>query len=145
MRPCSAPPALCASGSSVLAVLPTFVGERRRLADRAALSARSVLTSPPVGFLLLTFLPSPSVDRLLAIHRNSLENEPLFLALALACASAGTVPHFGEHVLKLFVACRVAHMAAFLTQPPQPIRAMCFLGGVVCTAALALSVLTGAK
>ena len=68
-------------------------------------------------------------------------SEPLFLILALACASAGTVPQFGVDCLKIFVGCRIAHMAAFITQPPQPIRAVCYLGGVACTVALALSVL----
>ena len=62
----------------------------------------------------------------------------MFVILALATALTGTAPAWGATAVKTFVAARFVHAVAFLTAPPQPIRALAFLTGALSTAALAI-------
>jgi uncharacterized MAPEG superfamily protein len=92
--------------------------------------------------LMLAQLPSYSVAALEQCAKNSAENEPFFLCLALAAAAAGPVAPWAAGAVKLFGAARCVHSAVLLSDAlPQPARAVCYLAGLGATVALALAML----
>jgi len=91
---------------------------------------------------LLAILPLGSTEATMTswlnAHRNSAEQEPFFLAAALACGSSARGPSYlAVQLIYVFLACRVVHTAAYMLRL-QPWRTISFL-----TALFAMVILCG--
>ena len=89
---------------------------------------------------LLTNLPSYSVERYSACMHNIVENEPFFLALALALSMTDKAPASTAAICTTYAATRCLHSAVFIHGAPQPFRLIFYAAGVGCTLMLAFSV-----
>ena len=89
---------------------------------------------------LVTFLPSYPVERLTGCMHNIVENEPFFLALALALSMTNKATGTVATVCNTYTYARCVHSAVFLHSAPQPSRAIPYLVGLGCTFMLAFSV-----
>ena len=97
-------------------------------------------------FRFLTFGANPfSIERLTGVARNSAENEPYFIGLALAYGQCSEIAPFAPQLLSAFWISRVLHTVFFLTSPPQPLRATAYSVGLGAMLTLAISALTGRK
>ena len=96
--------------------------------------------------MLCAIGPSPSTDRFTGLVANAVENEPYFMALAVAIATLGKPSPMAATLVKTYVAGRYFHALVYLTEFPevlQPhktfIRAQGFLAGQAALLGLALS------
>ena len=90
--------------------------------------------------------PTPSTDRFSGVVANAVENEPFFMALAVAIATLGKPSPMAATMVKAYVVGRYVHAAVYLTEFPealQPhktfIRAQGFLAGNFALLGLGLS------
>ena len=95
-------------------------------------------------FKTLTLSVGPqiaSVDRFVATVRNNNENEPYFLALAVAYVASGVAaPAWAATAVKTYVAGRYAHNVFYLFGVQQPFRAFAYLPALFSMIFLAASI-----
>ncbi|KAJ1447494.1 hypothetical protein M885DRAFT_575862 [Pelagophyceae sp. CCMP2097] len=84
-----------------------------------------------------------TTERWVGVVANAVENEPYFMALVLAYASAGvTLPTWAPTLVATYVAARYAHAVMYLFPVvPQPGRAVAFIIGNFSMLGLAASAL----
>lgn len=75
---------------------------------------------------------APEVDRAIRIQRNDSENIPLFFAVGLVYVLTGASLIGTVLLCGTFTVARVMHTIAYMGGL-QPLRAVCFLVGAVCT------------
>ena len=117
--------------------LPSFSVDRASGGAHACAQpeARNSLLLWP-AHLSLTLLPLAFF-----FFQNCMENEPYFLALALA-ASRVNDPAATSKLLTVYCTARCVHSVVFLSGLPQPLRAMAYLTGLGAAILLAVSVLS---
>jgi glutathione S-transferase len=80
--------------------------------------------------------PNDYVERARRLHRNEGENTPLFLAGGLLLVSASPPLAVAAALMYGYVAARVAHTYAYLTERDHEVRAAFFSIGALLTAAM---------
>lgn len=83
---------------------------------------------------------SPEVAHGLRIQRNDAENVPTFYALGLVYVLSNPSPFWAFWLLWTYTGSRVLHTVMYVNHL-QPWRAICFVVGVSCQVAMALSIL----
>ena len=68
---------------------------------------------------LCAFGPSPPTERFTGLVANSVENEPFFLALAVAVATLGEPGPWAPTLVKTYVAGRYFHALVYMTEFPE--------------------------
>ena len=89
--------------------------------------------------------PSPTqtdtndyVERARRLHRNEGENTPLFLVAGLLLVAASPSTAVAAVFLFGYVAARMAHTWAYLTEQDHEVRAACFTVGAALTAGMVI-------
>jgi uncharacterized MAPEG superfamily protein len=82
--------------------------------------------------------PSDYVERARRMHRNEGENTPLFLVAGLLFVSASPPLALASTLLFGYVAARMAHTYAYLTERDHEVRATFFTLGAVITVGMTL-------
>jgi len=92
------------------------------------------------------FGPSPPTERFSGLVANTVENEPLFMCLAVAVATLGTPGEIGATLVNTYLYGRCFHALVYLTPSPKfllpyytTIRATGFLAATFSMFALAAS------
>ena len=88
--------------------------------------------------------PNDYVERARRMHRNEGENTPLFLAAGLVFVAAAPPVALAAVLLYGYVAARVAHAYAYITERDHEVRATFFTIGAALTVAMALYALGAA-
>ena len=84
------------------------------------------------------------VDRSRRMHRNDLENIPVFLACGLIFVVAGPPLALAKALMYTFVGARLAHTAAYATKQTHEVRATFYTIGSVVVVVMAVYVLIAA-
>jgi glutathione S-transferase len=85
-------------------------------------------------------LESPEVAHALRIQRNDIENIPAFFAIGLVYVLTGASAFGASLYLWTFTVARLVHTVAYVRRT-QPLRAICFITGSLCVAAMSLRIL----
>jgi glutathione S-transferase len=88
--------------------------------------------------------PNDAVERARRLHRNEGENTPLFLVAGLLLVSASPPVAVAATLLFGYVATRLAHTWAYLTEQDHEVRATFFTIGAAITVGMALYALVAA-
>ena len=84
----------------------------------------------------------PLIERIRRAHLNDLENIVPFLVLGIFYVICAPAISTAMNVFRAFTGARVLHSVVYLTQFPQPSRALCFISGAVINLYMAYFIIT---
>jgi len=102
---------------------------------------RTLLNPEPAPEQLM---PNDYVERARRMHRNEGENTPLFLAAGLLFVAAAPPLALASVLMYGYVAARLAHAYAYITERDHEVRATCFTIGALLTVAMVVYALAAA-